>query len=361
MNRGVAAIVALQLRLNTRGMETEAANSNLFDVPGVARLLGVSESWVRRHAMELPTVRVGRLIRFDAALILRKFSGRITAGKPLDEASTERTRMIQRNQKGFVYKRGASKVWYGRYRDDVLARNGAILPRADAVILLQRRMASQKPRTTMTLTELHQRWEAAEVPTIKPTTANYYQKILRAHILPVFGEREVVRIQREDVQLFLAEQAPKYSKNTLRGMRVSMSRVLTWATENGWLEKNPCSKVRLPDCGKEERAYKPLKAEEIIALAGKLDEPFSTLVLFLAVTGLRIGEAIGIKWSDFEGDVFTVSRTIYEGKAQSPKSKKSLRPLPIPAELLKRMQALGGSEFVFRSRAGTPLNPGNCS
>src|ERR1700686_4940701 len=54
--------------------------------------------------------------------------------------------------------------------------------------------------------------------------------------------------------------------------------------------------------------------------------------------GLRIGEAIGIKWSDFDGDVLTVSRTIYEGKAQSPKTQKSVRSLPIPAPLLERMR-----------------------
>ncbi len=31
------------------------------------------------------------------------------------------------------------------------------------------------------------------------------------------------------------------------------------------------------------------------------EDPYSTLVIFLSATGLRIGEAVGIKWSDFEG------------------------------------------------------------
>lgn len=282
--------------------------------------------------------------------------------------------MIQRNQNGYVYKRGAAKVWYGRFREDVLTPNGKIvrrtrnmrlgttneLPsRASAVIRLQQKMALQKPKTVITLAELHKRWEAAEVPTMKATTANYYQKNLRAHVLPVFGNREISSISREDVQIFLAEQAPKYRRNTLRGMRVSLGKLLTWAVDNSWLEKNPCSKIKLPDAGKEKAVHRTLKTEQVIAIAKKLKEPYSTLVLFLAVTGLRIGEAIGIKWSDFDGDVLTVSRTIYEGKAQSPKTQKSIRSLPIPAPVLERMRNLGGIEYVFRSRMGTPVNPGN--
>jgi integrase len=81
--------------------------------------------------------------------------------------------------------------------------------------------------------------------------------------------------------------------------------------------------------------------------------------LFLAVTGLRIGEAIGIKWSDFDGDVLHISRTIYEGTAGDTKTEDSDRYLPIPHVLLERMRALGGTEWIFHSRKHTPINPGN--
>ena len=283
--------------------------------------------------------------------------------------------MLQRYQRGYLYKRGASKVWYGRYREDswssdiqkIIRRTRNVrlgtlveLPtRAAASIRLQEKIASKKPNTGMIFSELYEKWEIADVPTMKETTASYYKKILRAHVLPVFGDKEISSISREDVQIFLAEQAPKYTRNTLRGMRVSIGKVLSWAVDCGRLEKNPCSKVKLPKPGKEETIHKSLKAEQITAIAEKLDEPYSTLVLFLAVTGLRIGEAIGIRWSDFDGDVLTVSRTIYDGKPQSPKTKKSVRSLPIPEGLISRMRELGGSEYVFRSRTGTPVNPGN--
>jgi integrase len=102
-----------------------------------------------------------------------------------------------------------------------------------------------------------------------------------------------------------------------------------------------------------------LSAEQINALAAKLHEPYSTLVLFLVVTGLRVGEGVAVKWSDFDGDVLHVCRRIYEGSPDTTKTEGAVRSLPIPPALLSRMKALGDGEWIFRSRAGTPVNPGN--
>lgn len=281
---------------------------------------------------------------------------------------------LARYQPGTVYERGKKiKVWYGRWREDVRGIDGALsrrrrnerlgtrseLPtRSAAYEELSRRMGSGAHVTEIKLSELVERWRVAVVPTIKPTTARYYNKVLNAHVVSAFGERNIAAISRYDIEAFLADRARLYCRNTLRGMRVSLGRVLTWAVECGWLEKNPCSGVKLPQAG--DRVVRTiLKPEDIVAIARKLEEPYSTLVLFLAATGLRIGEAIAIKWSDFDGDVLHVSRRIYEGKADTPKTKRSERDLPIPATLLARIKKLGGTEWVFRARNGSPVNPGN--
>src|SRR6266481_8407675 len=134
--------------------------------------------------------------------------------------------------------------------------------------------------------------------------------------------------------------------------------VLSWAVSCSWLQKNPCAGVKLPRAGtKVIRTI--LKPEQTRALASNLEEPYATLVLFLAVTGLRISEAIGIKWSDFDGNVLRVSRRIYEGRAGETKTSKSVRSLPIPEALVIRMRKLGEGQWVFRSRVGTTINPGN--
>ncbi len=348
---------------------------SLVSVREAARFLGVSESWVRRHQHELPVVKTGRLVRFDAVLLRRQFRGKQASGNRLKTGGKVSTQ-LRRYQRGYVYKTGKKqKVWYGMWREDMRTPEGKSVRRQKNVRLgtlgelptrtaaheklAQHMVVSGKPSLDVTHSEVEKRWAEAVEPTIKPSTANYYQKILRAHILPHFGQQQISAIGRYDVERFLAEQAKKYSRNTLRGMRVSLGRVLTWAVDCGWLEANSCSGVRLPRASGKRIVRTVLKPDQVVAIVQRLHEPYATLVLLLAVTGLRIGEAIGIKWSDFDGDVLKIQRRIYEGEADETKTEDSNRSLPIPALLLKRLRALGGQEWIFRSRENTPINPGN--
>ena len=351
-------------------------SSPLLTIPEAAALLSVSESWVRRHSSELPVVRVGRLIRLDSALLLRKIQGRLSPGNRLKtEREKSMSLQVQRYQRGSVYKTGKRiKVWYGMWREDVQQPDGktvrrqrnirlgtiAELPtRSAAYEALSRQMGlSRRPSVAMKVSELCQRWQVAVVPTLKNTTAAHYQNALRAYIVPAFGQWEITSLGRYDVETFLGEQAKKYSRNTLRSMRVSLSLLFSWAISCGWIEKNPCAGVKLPRCGKRI-VRTVLSPEQVTAIAKKLDEPYATLVLFLAVTGLRIGEAIAIKWSDFETDVLHICRRIYQGEEDTTKTQKSDRSLPIPQVLLSRMRLLGAGTWIFRSRDGTPVNPGN--
>lgn len=282
---------------------------------------------------------------------------------------------FSRYQRGTVYKCGKRiKVWYGRWREDVRLPDGGFsrcqrnerlgtmmeLPtRSSAYEELSRRMSRVVSAADgLKFSALVERWKAAVLPTIKETTAKQYESELRSQLVPVFGERIVSSIGRYDVEMFLADKAKSYCRNTLRGMRVSLSVVLSWAVACGWLDKNPCAGVRLPNAGK--RIVRTiLQLEDVLAIADKLQEPYATLVLFLAVTGLRVGEAIAVKWEDFDGDVLQISRRIYQGKIDTPKSEKSKRSLPIPKELLARIKSLGSGEWIFRANNGSPVNPGN--
>jgi hypothetical protein len=105
----------------------------LLSVRAAAELLGVSTTWVRRHAPELPCVRVGRLIRFDALLLSAQLRAKIESGKSL---KPERTFMLSRYQRGYVYQTGRkSKVWYGMYQEDVRKPEGQIERRQHNILL----------------------------------------------------------------------------------------------------------------------------------------------------------------------------------------------------------------------------------
>jgi integrase len=82
-------------------------------------------------------------------------------------------------------------------------------------------------------------------------------------------------------------------------------------------------------------------------------------VLFIAATGIRIGEAAGLKPTDFDGEVICISRRVYNGDVGSVKTLKSIRKLDVSPELKERMLQIAGSEWIFCSRAGTPIDDGN--
>lgn len=352
---------------------TASPSKRLLDVSETAEFLKVSESWIRRHIAELPTVHVGRLVRFDSALLLRKFSGKIPSGKSL---KPERKLMPSRYQRGSVYKRGSKvQVWYGIFREDVGNTSGHVQRRQRKVRLgtvtelptknaarskLSELLNGSSPTVELDFQELATRWKQAEGSTMKPTTLRHYQNTLRAYVIPAFGTWKISSINREDVQTFLANQAKKYSKSTLRSMRVVLGLTLGWAKNCGWLPHNPCDGVRLPRVTNGRKVMRTiLTPPQVSAIAEKLEEPYASLVLFFSASGLRIGEAIALKWSDFDGEVLYVTRRIYDGAVDTVKTVSSARKLPISSTLLERLRQLGDGEWVFRSREGTPINPGN--
>jgi Phage integrase, N-terminal SAM-like domain len=211
------------------------------------------------------------------------------------------------------------KVWYGMYREDAQKPDGGIerrqrnvrlgslteLPtKAAAYEALTRHMGKETPSVDMRFSELVEKWNVVAVPTIKNTTATYYKKELNVHIVPAFGQRKIATIGRYDIEAFLAEKAQMYCRNTLRGMKIALGRVLSWAVSCGWLEKNPCAGVKLPHAGtKVKRTV--LTPEQTIAIAGRLDEPYSTLVLFMAVSGTayrrsHCHQVVGFRWRCLE-------------------------------------------------------------
>ena len=57
--------------------------------------------------------------------------------------------------------------------------------------------------------------------------------------------------------------------------------------------------------------------------------------LTLVFTGIRTGEALGLKWEDvdFAGHELHVRRAIYRGQETTPKTSSSIRPRPMVPEL----------------------------
>ena len=156
--------------------------------------------------------------------------------------------------------------------------------------------------------------------------------------------------------------------NTLTPLRLALDA----AVAEGLLDANPAEHVVLPRrrAGRAwsatERRY--LTRAELIHLLDEFPPNWRPLFESLAATGLRISEAIGLRWSDLVLDGETphlhVKRAIVKRAIVAPKSRHGARLIPLTRELASMLHAqrpLDAAEdaFVFPGREGAPSDQGS--
>jgi integrase len=70
------------------------------------------------------------------------------------------------------------------------------------------------------------------------------------------------------------------------------------------IERSPVrSKLHKPECSREEK--QPLSSLEVRMLLEQVEPEHRLFLLLIAVTGLRLSEALGFRWQDFEAPAGT--------------------------------------------------------
>jgi len=127
---------------------------------------------------------------------------------------------------------------------------------------------------------------------------------------------------------------------------------------------NPILLVRQSSLPTEEKAV--LTPLEVKALIQELNDPFRTIVLLAAVTGLRRGELFGLKWEDVDLDhgVPRIVRSVVDQVEGPPKTLASRRPLPIADAVIvalrdwrEQSQFSRGEDWIFASPLALGRNP----
>jgi integrase len=270
------------------------------------------------------------------------------------------------------------EVWYGRWylgerrvnrRLGLKHRRGTCngLSRSQAEAELRRRMVRERPPAAgasvsfASAAELMLRdLEALER---KPTTLDNYRAILRAHLLPAFGDLAVGQVKKRDVEAFMAAltEAGKAAR-TRSGIFKLLSQVFTFAQRRDWCEENPCHSVRRPRV-RECSEIRFLNQQELDGLIGSIDVfavPFGStnraIFLTAAMTGMRQGELLALRWRDVDWQAkrIRVRRNYTRGHWSTPKSRSGERSVPlsskVEAELrthLRRSRFAGEDDLVF--------------
>ncbi len=168
------------------------------------------------------------------------------------------------------------------------------------------------------------------------STARVYRSFLNNHIVPRWGRSLITELQPRPVELWLKDLplSPK-SKTHVRSLLHSLLEYAMWS---GKLElgRNPIALVQNKGATRKTRQPRSLSSDEFQAIAEELREPFRTISLLSICLGLRISEALGLRWSDVDwlGSSIMIQRGVVNQRVDSVKTTESKRRLELSAEVL---------------------------
>lgn len=197
---------------------------------------------------------------------------------------------------------------------------------------------------------------------VREATVRDYRCVIEKRAIPFFGRLRLAEIEPRDVKRYVtAVAAEGLSRNTTRLALAPVRALFATALEEGLIRSNPASGIRLPgptaDAPAEDNS-KALTEEQLGQVIAASPPEWRTFVRFLAETGLRVGEAIALRWSDVDlgRRRINVRRRFYKGDLAPPKSRYGKRTVPLSAglgrELWLRRGSAGDEALVFPARHG---------
>lgn len=229
---------------------------------------------------------------------------------------------------------------------------------------------------------------------LAPTTAAGYERAVRLHLTPKLGRVPLRKLTPGQVQTLLNDlQGDGLAPATVRHVRATLSAALSAAMRDELVVRNVARLVELPKLPR--RRPSTFTVDEFHRIAAACDDdPLGPLFLFIARTGLRRSEALGLRWSsvDLDAAEFWVIEGLHHVTAGSaravgttglvtgrPKTDASATSLPLSEStttLLREHRKAQAAErlacpaewpdapkdtHVFASAVGTGLHPSNVS
>jgi integrase len=168
------------------------------------------------------------------------------------------------------------------------------------------------------------------------------------------GNRSIGSIRRTDIQGLIKAKSLELAPTTIRNVNDAMARLFAAAVmDRAEITSSPCVKIKLPPLLDEEIV--PPTPDEVRALVDGMDEQFRALVVFLAGSGLRISEALGLEIADIDflrRSVRVERQLLQSGKFAPPKTTSSRRTVPLGQVVIDEMAA-----HLARVGADGPLWP----
>jgi integrase len=277
--------------------------------------------------------------------------------------------MRTRKQEGQVIRIGDR--WYVRYwerrniggtieRKRVTHQLGPVTtrgkrPPADILAEAERHMATIDSGTIpadriLTISDFVERVYLPWVEMYKrPSTVKGYRDIWEDHFKPLCGQVWLKEARTYHVQGWLNQiAAAKLSRNTLKHIKSTISGIFTLAKQQDYFQgENPARDTAIDPRASEPQETYAYTLEELQTIISLLPESAATAFAVAGFMGLRHGEIQGLLWENYRDGEIYVSRSIWNGRVNDPKTRKGRAPVPVIRQLADRLG-------MHRLRCGNP-------
>lgn len=212
--------------------------------------------------------------------------------------------------------------------------------------------------------------------TVKERTYQRYKIAVDLHIIPALGQLRLSEITNSVLQHHVTELLQSGNKMTGQGLSSNsintiiciLKNCLATAVMLGYIGNNPADHLKRPKREEKSVSCFTLKEQKMIEQAVLEKKGKFIGILLCLYSGLRIGELLALEWEDidFKSGILSVNKTCYYCKGEnssysrvtySPKTKSSVREIPLPKPILAELKVLKKQAqtcYVIESR-GKPV------
>jgi integrase len=246
---------------------------------------------------------------------------------------------------------GKRRSFYGKTREEARKRLAAAIRDRD----LGLPVVAEKQTVAAFLAS----WLEIVKPTIGAETYRRYEQQVRIHLAPALGRHRLARLSAQHVQTFYAAKLTEgKAPGTVHHMHMLLTSALAMAVKLGSVQRNVAELVTPPQPAQKE--MHPLDAAQVrlfldTVRSGRLE----ALYVLLVTTGVRIGEALALRWQDFDADaaLLHIRHTLHHVKGgtwrlTAPKTKTSRRKIELPASTVDALRAHRARQLAERLQVG---------
>ncbi len=283
----------------------------------------------------------------------------------------------QQYQSGSVVKDPRTNCYFFRWRDadgrrraERIGKCGSKSEAMRTAEGIRLRINSPDDLTAVTVEQVAQRYILERMPKRHSTSRGYRRKL----DIILFGlGKKPLPLKPYEVDQWLKTLksvdgrpfAPKTKAHIKNMLHMLHDCAMIW--EYIPVGRNPMSLIRIEGAGRRQKDPIILSMDEFRKLLAEItEEPHRTMVLLAACLGLRISEASGLRWQDFDWirSEVKIERSVVEGHTADVKTQSSRKRLPLDEAVISAVQSWrlqsqfpSDGDYVFASPAKLGTKP----